>query len=876
MVFEKVFNTSNSLFKGYLNFKTFRGKITLLILISLGSFLSIAWVLYTRNQHSSIIQSRIQEARSVAPLHALAIQKGLNEIMQAQEMLLRTDRMELLNEQKRIWHDVVQLNFQRLQEIKGLLIMRKTPQALDSLQVNLRKFKTYQDDLERFYKLNFPIEEVEGLVKDTLAFIENAQISQALHDEIDHIVLDKQLPVYKSLRDGLDKIHKTEVIKLEQLTEKIQALTWQTTLQVLSICLVALFIIILLSVNIISSFNGSLNQPVIVLDNLSQGQLEENISPNKNELGFIAQLGIQLQKNLQEASNFAIQIGEGNFSSKFNPLSDQDQLGNALIQMRDRLQDVAQEDQKRAWAAQGLEEFTKLLRVKTDQSLKDFAYHIIAHLVKYLNASQGGFFICDEQGPDETYLELIACYAFERRRFLNRKIYVGENEAEGIIGQAYLEKQTIYITDVPQNHTKIISGLGKSVPECVLIVPLSLNDSVEGIIELTASRKLDAFEIEFIERVTENITFTLASARATEENQELLKEYQEQAHKLQAQEEEMRQNNEELMATHEQMRRKGIELEHLLSEAQQKEFEKEQALEAARENQEELLSRQKELESIRKKLQSDESVLRKTFEKSKARQAELQKVNKEIVLRETELKKNVETLTLTQRKLKDTERKLFAILNSIRAGVLVVDLQGNPYFANDKAIQLLGSGITADVSQNGSRVLNPLKVSDTDIPYPQDRHPLYLALQGQSSRVDDVEVLANQQRIPLEITGNPIYNDDKEIMYALAVYYDISDQTHRLHTIEEMNRQLQTNEEELRQSMEELITTQNAMEKEQKELRKVKSELEKNTAILQKAHTGNRHKEKKLKEALDAKDQEVQQLQQKIQELLENQKGNPS
>ena len=76
-----------------------------------------------------------------------------------------------------------------------------------------------------------------------------------------------------------------------------------------------------------------------------------------------------------------------------------------------------------------------------------------------MKLNQGGFFIVKEEG-DEVFLELEGCYAYERRKKMNKRILPGE----GLVGQSYQEKDSIYITEVPDNYINIKSGLGDANP----------------------------------------------------------------------------------------------------------------------------------------------------------------------------------------------------------------------------------------------------------------------------------------------------------------------------------------------------------------------------------------------------------------------------
>jgi PAS domain S-box-containing protein len=152
---------------------------------------------------------------------------------------------------------------------------------------------------------------------------------------------------------------------------------------------------------------------------------------------------------------------------------------------------------------------------------------------------------------------------------LEKKVPPGK----GLVGQCYLEGDTIYMKEVPQDFVNITSGLGDARPNCVLIVPLKLNDKIEGVIELASLKPFAEHEIEFIEKLGETLASAIITVRSAESTNILLEQTQQQAEEMRAQEEEMRQNMEELQATQEQMHRKNEEVEELLRKASERETE---------------------------------------------------------------------------------------------------------------------------------------------------------------------------------------------------------------------------------------------------------------------------------------------------------------
>ncbi|MFC2129782.1 PAS domain-containing protein, partial [Bacteroidota bacterium] len=142
-------------------------------------------------------------------------------------------------------------------------------------------------------------------------------------------------------------------------------------------------------------------------------------------------------------------------------------------------------------------------------------------------------------------LDMIACHAYERKKFPDREVLWGE----GLIGAAAVEKKSYYTNKITDGYLSITSGLGRANPSYLLIVPLVLNDEVYGVFELASFSPIEDFQIQFIERVAENTATSLNIMESNLKTSKLLEETQAQAAKLAQQEEKVRQNIEELKAT---------------------------------------------------------------------------------------------------------------------------------------------------------------------------------------------------------------------------------------------------------------------------------------------------------------------------------------
>lgn len=302
-------------------------------------------------------------------------------------------------------------------------------------------------------------------------------------------------------------------------------------------------------------FSNPIEEISSTIESLSQGILPDNAIQDyhTNEINNMVSAINRLVTGFKNTSDFAYKVGSGDLDSSFTALSAHDTLGNALITMRDNLKVNAEEDRKRTWISEGMAHFSDITR--NQHNIGELCNEFLSELIKYIDAIQGSIFIAEERENVETILNLVACYAYERKKFLSRKISLGE----GLAGQAYLEKETIYLTEIPENYIFIKSGLGGANPTCIVIVPLKINDEVKGILEIASFHALAPYKIHFIENLAEHLASAISSAQINEQTRLLLLDTQQKAEIMGAQEEEMRQNMEELAATQEEMKRKEIE-----------------------------------------------------------------------------------------------------------------------------------------------------------------------------------------------------------------------------------------------------------------------------------------------------------------------------
>lgn len=270
---------------------------------------------------------------------------------------------------------------------------------------------------------------------------------------------------------------------------------------------------------------------------LTRGQLPAfKASTSADEIGDLERDLAKQVENLRSLSLFARSMASGDFSSKYEKLSADDEIGEALLSLKGSLMASRKEgesrrrdEENRTWAAHGLAKFSKLFQ-EAEDDLQALSRELMKELVDYTEADVGALFIVSEGEAPE--LELTGSYAFDREKFVHKSFELGE----GLVGRAALEKDIIYVNDLPQGYMKIRSGLGEDLPASLLLVPVILDNNVLGVIELGSLGEIPAFQAGFIQQLADAMATTIAKVKANQKNRELFEQSRLQAEELASQE----------------------------------------------------------------------------------------------------------------------------------------------------------------------------------------------------------------------------------------------------------------------------------------------------------------------------------------------------
>lgn len=127
------------------------------------------------------------------------------------------------------------------------------------------------------------------------------------------------------------------------------------------------------------------------------------------------------------------------------------------------------------------------------------------------------------------------------------------------------------------------------------------------------------------------------------------------------------------------------------------------------------------------------------------------------------------------------EHAMLQWVDGMPLGVLVLDGDGKVHYGNRRLEEVLGVDLVA-LSQ-GLSVHAPVNVFDTigghvagtGKRFPVGLHPLFRAMHGEESNIEDLEITVRGEPRRFRVTGRPVRNADDELVYSVGTFEDITE-----------------------------------------------------------------------------------------------------
>jgi hypothetical protein len=213
-------------------------------------------------------------------------------------------------------------------------------------------------------------------------------------------------------------------------------------------------------------------------------------------------IAVELEK-ARKVADFTQQLIQGNFEAEIQ-LEDVN-TQNSLMQLKLNLQNSLEKEKMGRWMNEKIALLMDFFK-EEEATLTTFANKLVSNLVHYLNAIQGAIYrvVLEDNEP---IIVLIGGYALDRDKSTNQKMIWGE----GLLGQVLKNQKTLYLETLPKNYLQNNATFEQLIPKSLLIIPLCYQSKIIGAVEIISIYPLQKHEIEFMERVADNIAHKINS-----------------------------------------------------------------------------------------------------------------------------------------------------------------------------------------------------------------------------------------------------------------------------------------------------------------------------------------------------------------------------
>ncbi len=361
-----------------------------------------------------------------------------------------------------------------------------------------------------------------------------------------------------------------------ELSEKIKKKDREAYASMLMLLVIVSTLVLTLLTKISRHIAKTIKSTQAVIKKLGKGELPPPLEvKGADEFSAMEKSINDLSLALRNTRDFAIEVGNGNFYSEVNVFGNSGELGTSLLEMRQKLTEVAvqqenslKEKEQRSWLNESLAQVSELLR-NFHSDTAELCFEFVRFAIKSTGSLQGGIYLLssDVENDENSYLELVASYAYDRRKYINRRF----DKFEGVVGSCLYEKDVIYITDIPDGYTHITTGLGVSNPSCIVLTPLvTEKEEALGVMEISSYSPITDVQVEFMKQACRNLASSLILHKAIKANEQIIAQMKVKTEELLANEEELRQNMEELSTIREDMERREKELNGQIAELKYK------------------------------------------------------------------------------------------------------------------------------------------------------------------------------------------------------------------------------------------------------------------------------------------------------------------
>ena len=229
-------------------------------------------------------------------------------------------------------------NSEDKQKLKGLIKI-----SYPKIKSDIQNLMSRWTDAGNIPKTNKSFSQIESLIHveieltnslNSFSDYEDPMKKFAAEEKVENIIL----PTAALISKELNSIITSKQTELERLHWAMQSSYRNLVWSVLAVAM-GIILVVLLAAFYLSHF---MIMPVMKLRDyikqLGRGEIPHiRLKIKNNAVGQMTEAVISLTESFKTTAHFAYEIGEGRFDAQYTKLGEHDELGNALIQMRDKL-----------------------------------------------------------------------------------------------------------------------------------------------------------------------------------------------------------------------------------------------------------------------------------------------------------------------------------------------------------------------------------------------------------------------------------------------------------------------------------------------------------------------------------------------------------
>jgi HAMP domain-containing protein/CheY-like chemotaxis protein/signal transduction histidine kinase len=238
------------------------------------------------------------------------------------------------------------------------------------------------------------------------------------------------------------------------------------------------------------------------------------------------------------------------------------ELKDNLNAMIHNLRHTTDRNTEQDWLKTNLAKFSRMMQGQRD--LVTLGELLLAEFAPLVSAHQGVIYIVGYE-DGQRFLKQLASYADVRDSSEPRRFRFGE----GFVGECAVQRQRLLLARIPQDSIRMGSGLVETQPRNVIVLPVLYEGEIKAVIELASMYEFTASHLAFLEQLTGSIGVVLNTIEASMRTEGLLRQSQELAGELQAQQVELQQANEEMATKARLLAEQNAEVERKNQEIEQ-------------------------------------------------------------------------------------------------------------------------------------------------------------------------------------------------------------------------------------------------------------------------------------------------------------------